>query len=95
MKLPGSVPADTLDPALRALAADMAAARKRYRLSVRTLASQIGISASALRRIENGESRRVTGATVALVLDWAAYRGYTEFAGEDLTLPLLPRPWGW
>jgi len=78
--------------ATRALAADLRAARKKRQLSVPMAAHQIGISASALRRIEKGETFNPRGMTLLLVLDWAARRGYTEFAGFGLTLRLPTAP---
>jgi transcriptional regulator with XRE-family HTH domain len=66
------------------LARDLRAARKRLHMTVRVLASQIGISESALRRIENGTSRNTQGDTWLAIMIWAGHRGYREFAGFSI-----------
>ena len=76
--------------ATKLLAADVSAARRRLHMTVAVMASQIGISESALRRIETGQSRTVHGSTAFAILAWAATRGYREFAG--FTLERAPAP---
>ena len=70
--------------ATKLLAADVRAARKRLHMTVAVLASQIGISESALRRIENGTSQNTRGDTWLAIMLWAGTRGYREFAGFTL-----------
>ena len=64
---------------------DLKAARRLRHLTVLQLADQIGISESALRRIENGTSRNTRGETLLAILVWAGRRGLTEFAGFSIT----------
>ena len=66
---------------MRSFAGDLRAARRRLHMTVPSMASQIGISASTLRRIENGTSRNTRGETCFAVMAWAASRGYREFGG--------------
>ena len=49
-------------------------------MTVAIMSSQIGISESALRRIENGTSSP-RAETASAILIWALHRGYREFAG--------------
>lgn len=63
------------------LARDVRAARKRLHLTTAVMAAQIGISESALRRIENGTSRKTRGETGLAILVWAGNRGYQHFGG--------------
>jgi transcriptional regulator with XRE-family HTH domain len=67
--------------AIQRLALDLREARQRRHLTVAQLAYAIGISESALRRLENGTSRNAHGETLCLILAWACTRGYSEFAG--------------
>jgi transcriptional regulator with XRE-family HTH domain len=59
-------------------------------MTVVQLATAIGISESALRRIENGTSRNTRGETLLLILAWAFSRGIRSFAGFRIE----PRPAG-
>jgi len=70
--------------AIDLLARDVREARVKRRMTVLQLAHQVGISESALRRIENGTSRNARGETLMLILDWASRRGFTEFAGFSI-----------
>ena len=74
----------TPPPAIDRLACSLKAARILRHMTVLQLAHQIGISESALRRIENGTSRNARGETLMQILDWASRRGYTEFAGFSI-----------
>ena len=67
--------------AIAPLARDVRAARMRLHMTTAIMASQIGISESALRRIENGTSHATRAETAAAILVWAMNRGYREFAG--------------
>ena len=65
------------------LAADVRAARLRLHMTTAIMASQIGISESALRRIENGTSHATRADTLRAIVAWAARRGYREFGGVN------------
>jgi transcriptional regulator with XRE-family HTH domain len=71
---------------MKQFAAEVTWARKLRHMTVRTMADQIGISESALRRIENGTSRKTRGETWFAILQWASRRGYKTFAGWPLTI---------
>ena len=70
--------------ATQLLASDVRAARKRLHMTFAVMASQIGISESALRRIENGTSHATRVDTLRAIVAWAARRGYREFGGVTL-----------
>lgn len=60
-------------------------ARTKHKIRVEAAAEQIGISASTLRRIENGTSRNCQGMTLMQILYWAHTKlGYTEFCGFNI-----------
>jgi transcriptional regulator with XRE-family HTH domain len=67
------------------LAQEVYAARTLRRMTIPQLADQIGISASALRRIENGKTKNAQGETLAAILVWAGRRGMKEFAGFTIS----------
>lgn len=69
------------DAPTQLLALDVRAARKRLHLTTAIMASQIGISESALRRIENGTSHKMRSDTSLAILAWAGNRGYQHFGG--------------
>lgn len=70
------------------LARDVGAARKRLHLTTAVMASQIGISESALRRIENGTSKTTRLDTAVSIMMWAEDRGYRHFAGVRIDWPV-------
>lgn len=67
--------------AAKLLAGDLRAARKRLHMTAAIMAAQIGISESALRRIENGTSRHAHADTTMKIFAWATSRGYAHFGG--------------
>lgn len=67
------------------LAADLREARRMRHLTVAQLADAIGMSESALRRLENGTSRNCHGDTFLAILYWAGKRGYMQFGGFRIT----------
>jgi transcriptional regulator with XRE-family HTH domain len=66
---------------IRRLAVSVQAARINRHKSVALMASEIGISASALRRIENGTSSTIRIETILAIFEWARSRGIREFGG--------------
>jgi len=70
------------------LARDVGATRKRLHLTIAVMAWQIGISESALRRIENGTSKNTHGDTASAIVAWAANRGYRHFGGVRIDWPV-------
>lgn len=78
-------------PAIDELARDVANARKLRRMTVPQCADAIGISASALRRIESGATRNPHGPTAFLILAWACSRGYRRFGGFKIEPTQPPR----
>lgn len=64
--------------------------RQRHGLTVRKAAVLIGISHSALDRIENGRHSNCRGETFVKILAWAARMGYTNFAGFELRAEQKP-----
>ena len=69
---------------MKRLAADVSEARKLRHMTTLQLADAIGISESALRRIENLTSHNTRGETWIAIMLWAASRGYREFAGFSI-----------
>jgi transcriptional regulator with XRE-family HTH domain len=68
------------------LGREIRAARTEHKITVEDAAAGIGISASSLRRIENGTSRNCRGETLMQVLYWAHTKcGKSEFCGFSIT----------
>lgn len=67
------------------LAREIRAARARHGITLPDAAWAIGMSISALKRIESGKSRNCRGLTLMMILHWAAGLGYSEFAGFTIT----------
>jgi transcriptional regulator with XRE-family HTH domain len=70
---------------MKRLAAAIREARKMRHMTVLQMAHDIGISESALRRIENLTSHNTRGETYLLIMVWAGRRGYREFAGFSIS----------
>lgn len=63
----------------------MREARLARHMETRELAHSIGISESACRRLENGETRNCRGETFLAVIVWAGSRGMREFGDWRIT----------
>lgn len=84
-----------LSDVARRLARDVREARTLRNMSVADFAAQVGISASAVRRIENGETGNCRGDTFFALAVWAGHRGITEFAGFRVKPEgVAPSEWG-
>jgi len=72
------------EQAIDLFARDLKMARRRWTLTVQQCAAEIGISTSALRRIECGKSRNAHGDTALAILAWAGHRDYRKFGGFSI-----------